>query len=169
MKINTVYKVSASMLVLFMNSHSALAEDDHRLDYLTVTIGYYDIFDDDDAIDFRVEYRPDSVIFIDHLKPWAGIEITSDASLWLGGGLLYDYPITDDWFVTPGFGAGYYAQGSSDLDLSNALQFRSQLEISYKFDNDSRAGVSFSHISNGGLSDDNPGTEVLSLSWSFPF
>lgn len=139
-------------------------------DQLVVGIGAYDILDNETALDFRAEYRPGSIVFLKRFRPFLGLELTSEGSLWAGGGLLYDWEFKPDWFLTPSLGAGFYARGSSDLDLENALQFRSQLEISYAYgDAGERVGLSFSHISNAHLGDDNPGTEVLSLSWHLPF
>ena len=131
-------------------------------------MGYFDILDDNGAADFRLEYRPNSPVFIDNLKPWAGLEVTTDGTIWAGGGLLYDWEFQENWYFTPSIGAGAYTEGSSDRDLDYPVQFRSQLEVSYEFDNNSRLGASFSHISNAGLGDHNPGTEVLGLYWHVP-
>lgn len=136
---------------------------------LLFAIGYYDVFDDQDGVDFRAEYRPNSVVFIDNLKPFAGIELTSEGSVWAGGGLLYDWNFKPNWYFTPSFGVGLYNHAGDDEDLDHPIQFRSQLEVSYEFKNKNRLGLSLSHLSNAGLGDDNPGTEVLSLSWSLPF
>lgn len=155
-----------------LTSTSALAQDNNLQlpeGLWQFSVGYYDVFDDEEAIDLRVEYRPDSVVFVENLKPFVGAEVTSDASIWVGGGLLYDWNFANNWYATPSFGAGLYAQGSSDLDLGHVIEFRSQLEVSYEFENETRLGVSLSHLSNAGLDDHNPGTEVLSLSYSFPF
>lgn len=154
---------------LALKAAKAADTDKAGRDLLNFAIGYYDVFDDEDAIDLRVEYRPASSVFIDNLKPWVGLEVTTEASLWIGGGLLYDWNFQDSWYLTPSFGAGLYAQGSSDLDLGHPIEFRSQLEISYAFDNDARVGLSLSHMSNAGLDSKNPGTEILSLSISYPF
>ena len=148
----------------------AFAEDIAHTDRIYFAVGHYDILEDTDAaFDFRAEYRFGTPVWIDHLKPWIGAEITSDTSAWAGGGLLYDWNFAPDWYLTPMFGVGLYAQGSSDLDLDHPIQFRSQLEASYEYNSGVRAGLAFSHISNAGISDDNVGTEVLNLSVSYPF
>lgn len=153
-----------------LTSTSALAQNTTLPEGLwQFSIGYYDVLDDEEAIDLRVEYRPNSIIFVDNLKPFVGAEVTSDTSIWVGGGLLYDYNFANNWYATPSIGAGLYAQGSSDLDLGHVIEFRSQLEVSYQFEDETRVGLSFSHLSNAGLDDHNPGTEVLSLSYSLPF
>jgi len=136
---------------------------------LQFSVGYFDAFGNDEALDLRVEYRPNSVIFIDNLKPFVGAEITSDVSVWLGGGLLYDWNVANSWYITPSLGAGLYAQGGSDLDLDHVIEFRSQLEVSYEFQDQTRVGLSISHLSNADLGSHNPGTEVVSLSYSVPF
>ncbi|MCF8495958.1 MAG: acyloxyacyl hydrolase [Alphaproteobacteria bacterium] len=136
---------------------------------LSFGIGYTDIFDDEDAVDFRVEYRPYRPLLINALRPWIAGEITSDFSTWAGGGLLYDWNVQDNIYVTPSFGAGLYAQGGSDLDLGHVVEFRSQLEVAYEFETRQRLGLSLSHMSNMGLDDHNPGTEALNLYWHVPF
>jgi hypothetical protein len=138
-------------------------------DLISASVGYFNVLDShDEAVDFRVEYRSGYDLW-NGIKPWAGIEITSDASLWIGGGALYNWEFTPQWNLTPSFGAGYYAPGSSDLDLGSPLEFRSQLELGYEFDTGNQVAVAFSHTSNASINDDNPGTEVLSLYWHKPF
>ena len=147
----------------------ATATDTTPAYHLNFAIGYYDVFDEQDGFDLRAVYRPNSVVFIDNLKPWAGLELTSQGSIWAGGGLLYDWNFKDNWHFTPSLGVGLYTDGGSDKDLDHPIQFRSQLEIAYEFENQHRIGLSLSHMSNSGLGDHNPGTEVISLNWSYPF
>lgn len=144
----------------------AYATEDDRLYF---SIGYYDVFDDEDGIDFRAEYRSAHDYFDIGIKPFAGIEVTSDASIWAGGGLYYDWAVAPQWFVTPSFGVGLYEEGDSDKDLDHVIEFRSQLEVSYEFENAERIGTGISHISNAGLSDDNQGVEIVNISYSTPF
>lgn len=137
-------------------------------DRFSVGIGYYDILDDEDALDLRLEYRPDHEYFW-NIKPWAGAEITSDTSLWAGGGLLADIDLTEKWVLTPSIGAGLYAQGSSDLDLGYPIIFRSQLEAAYKLTTGNRLGIAFGHFSNAGLDNENPGTEVFNVYYHYAY
>ncbi len=138
-------------------------------EYLSLGVGYYDILDNEGAVDFRAEYRTDIPVLVDNLNPWIGAEVTSEGSFWGGGGLLYDWQLDESWHLIPSIGAGLYAQGSSDLDLGNAIEFRSQLEAAYEFDTGQRAGLAFGHISNASLDSQNPGTEVLNLYWHVPY
>ena len=70
--------------------------------------------------------------------------------------------------VTPSFAPGFYDQGDSTLDLGHELEFRSQIEFAYRFDNRSRLGVAVSHYSNASIGDENPGTESAILYYSIP-
>lgn len=158
-----LFKFLLFVSVLSTPLYQAQAEES----LLSLGAGYYDIMDDDGAADFRLEYRSGHSYFW-HIKPWAGVESTSDASLWAGGGILADIPVTENVYVTPSFGAGFYARGSSDLDLDYPLQFRSQIELAYEFESNRRLGIAFGHISNASLGDHNPGTEVLNLYYHIP-
>jgi lipid A 3-O-deacylase len=141
---------------------------DTNVDYLSIGVGVWDITQDDDmATDLRIEYR-DGESLIWEIKPWAGLEVTTDGSIWGGAGILADLNITDNIYFIPSFGVGLYAQGSNDKDLDHPIEFRSQLEAGYQFDNDQRVGISFGHISNADLGDDNPGTEILNVYYHIP-
>ena len=136
--------------------------------FLALSLGYYDVFDEPDGVDARIEYRPQTNIIIDELKPWLGIEATSQGSLWGGGGLLYNLDISDKLRLTPSLGLGLYTKGGSDIDLDSLLQFKTQIEASYKLKSESRIGLSLSHMSNGSLGNSNPGTEVISINYQIP-
>ncbi len=146
-----------------------LPESEEAPDLLQFAMGHYDTFGDDKAVDFRIEYRSGKRVLLNTFQPWGGAELTSDASLWLGGGLLYNWNIAPDWTVTPSIGAGVYSQGESDLDLGFPIAFRTQLEVSYQYENGIRMGGHLSHLSNANLDDHNPGTEVMGLSLGYPF
>lgn len=148
----------------------ALAQESTSSDnqaLLSAGVGYYDIMDDDGAADFRLEYRSGHEYFW-HVKPWAGIEATSEGSVWGGGGILADIPVGESFYVAPSFGAGLYAQGGSDKDLGSAIEFRSQIEGGIKLDSGPRLGVAFGHISNASIGDKNPGTEILNVYFHIP-
>ncbi len=134
--------------------------------FLTLGIGYFDINRQvADAADFRLEYRHGGKVWI--FKPWVGVEATSDGAVYGAAGILVDVFFGRRVVVTPSFGAGYYEEGDG-RDLGHDIEFRSQIEIAYRFDDRSRLGLAFSHISNAILGDANPGVEILNLSYSVP-
>ncbi|MGF1627664.1 MAG: acyloxyacyl hydrolase [Alphaproteobacteria bacterium] len=134
--------------------------------FITLGGGYFDVVrGDNPAADFRLEYRSDLELWV--VKPWAGVEATSDGAFYLAGGLLADIYFGNRIVVTPQAGLGYYNNGDGP-DLGYPLEFRTGVEVGYRFDNRSRLAVGFSHISNADLGDSNPGTEILTLTYSIP-
>lgn len=70
------------------------------------------------------------------------------------------------WLLTPSFAGGAY-RGGGDKDLGHGVEFRSALELAYLLGDGSRLGLAVYHLSNGGLSRRNPGSESLVLTYSF--
>ncbi len=123
------------------------------------------------AIDFRAEYRfgTSLVSFIEpyaKLKPWVGAELTSDGATYGVGGILVDVPL-GPFVFTPSFGAGLYS-GGGGKDLGSPVEFRSMVELGYQFGNQSRFSVGYSHISNAGITQTNPGSNILSAYYHVP-
>tara|TARA_B100000131_G_C18009567_1_gene569902 strand:+ start:545 stop:1075 length:531 start_codon:yes stop_codon:yes gene_type:complete len=150
-------------------------------------VGIYDIkFDgssSDNATDLRYERRFNYTLFdigpaednFFYLKPFAGIELTSDNAYYFISGIYLEDNLGElasgdenNWHITPSFGLGYYDDGDGKK-LGNKIEFRTGLEFSYQLKNRDRIGVSISHISNANIGDKNPGVEIISLSYQKPF
>ena len=150
-------------------------------------IGIYDVkFDGSSsnyATDIRFERRFDNTLFdigpkednFFYLKPFAGIEVTTDSALYVLGGIYLEDNLgklltgnQNKWNFTPSFGFGYYDDGDGKK-LGNKLEFRTTLEMSYQLKNDDRIGISLGHISNANIGNKNPGVEIISLSYQKPF
>lgn len=155
---------AAAVLGTAMVATPAAADDP---DFLVIGGGWYDWNDDKDAIDFRVEYRSDFKA-LGVFKPWFGFEATSDQAVYALGGILVDLYFGRRWVLTPSFGAGFYTDGNGK-DLGHTIEFRSQLEFGYRFDDRSRLSLAVSHISNASLGDSNPGTEIATIYYHIPF
>ncbi len=152
----------ASVALLTFSPIAAKAADD----LIGVGVGYYDIFDEDEAADIRVEYRAGTPCLWE-IKPFAAAHITTDGALYGLGGLYADFELSPEWTLTPSIGAGLYSDGDGK-DLGHTIEFRSQLELGYNFQNGSRVSTGLAHISNASLGNRNPGTEILSLNYYFP-
>lgn len=159
---NRLYAFALCALIAAVAAPPARASED----LLVLGAGYYDVFDDNGAADFRIDYRWNNPLVLG-IKPFLGAEVTSDSAIYGLGGLYVDWGLAPHWYVTPSIGAGLYHEGSGK-DLGNGIEFRSQLEIAYEFETRHRLAAGISHISNAGLGDDNPGTEILSLSLAIP-
>ena len=159
MKINLLL---AAVALIALSPVTAKADES----MIGVGVGYYDIFDEDEAVDVRVEYRAGTPCFWE-IKPFAAAHITTDGALYGLGGLYADFELSPEWTLTPSLGAGLYSDGDGK-DLGHVVEFRSQLELGYNFQNGSRVTGGLAHISNAGLDSRNPGTEILSLNYYFP-
>ena len=176
-----IKKIFILLTIMFFSSYSL------GTGYDVYSIGLYDVkFDGgstNTATDFRFERRfdnslveigPESENFF-YLKPFVGLEVTSDSATYLLGGIYLEDNLgtlfvgeKSSYRFTPSFGLGYYDDGDGKK-LGNNLEFRTSLEISYQLKNNNRLGFSLSHISNANLGDKNPGVEILSLSYQIPF
>ena len=162
-----------TLLMLFGFSNSSFSgswENEGKVrsesNYLSFSIALFDFIQNNNtAIEGRAEFRFYRASI--PVKPLSGIMANSDGGLFLYVGLLYDIPVNSFLYVTPSFSPGLYYKSNSK-ELGFTLNFRSQLEISLKFENDFRFGISFNHISNGTLGNINPGVESLALSMHFP-
>jgi len=149
--------------------------------------GYYDLkFDgssNNEAWDYRYERRFDYSLFeigpgnyeFFNLKPFVGIEGTSDSAYFLISGVYLDDNAgtlligeSSNFLFTPSFGIGYYEDGDGKK-LGNPIEFRTTLEISYQLKSNNRIGLSLGHISNANLGTNNPGVEILNLSYQVAY
>jgi hypothetical protein len=150
-------------------------------------LGIYDVkFDGSsskNATDIRYERRFDKTL-VDigpeednffYLKPFIGIEATTDSAFYFMGGIYLEDNLgklligkENKWNFTPSFGLGYYDDGNGKK-LGNKLEFRTTLELNYQLNNDDRIGFSLGHISNANIGNKNPGVEIISLSYQKPF
>ena len=115
-----------------------------------------------------MEYRFSEANKIWIFTPFVGATATTDAATYGYAGVGVDIFFGNRWVLTPNFAAGIYGNGDGK-DLGHAVEFRSGVELAYRFDNYSRLGLSFTHISNAGLGERNPGVESLVLTYSVPF
>ena len=135
--------------------------------FLALSAGWFDINDDQGAAEFRLELRAPERWKLWIFTPMAGVMATTDGATYAYGGLGIDIFFGKRIVLTPSFAVGAYSEGDGK-DLGHVVEFRSAIELAYRFDDRSRLGLSFYHLSNASLDDDNPGTEVLSLTYALP-
>ena len=139
------------------------AEDDPP--FLAIYGGASDIFDDHTAAMFGVEYRTDFKDLI--LTPMVGGFVNTDGSAYGYGGVFVDFFFGKRVVLRPSFSVGAYEDGDGK-DLGGVLEFRSAVALDWRFDDRSRLGIEFSHISNASIYDSNPGMEILTVNYSIP-
>jgi hypothetical protein len=134
-------------------------------DLLSFGAGVFDFNHGWTSAAVQVEYSSKERFWIFH--PVAGVMGNSDMGGDIYAGVGIDFFVGDNWVVTPSFAPSLYWRGSSK-NLGEVLEFRSSIGVVYKFDDRSRLGVELFHLSNAGLDDHNPGTEVLLAKYSMP-
>ena len=177
-----MFKKILIIIISFIISFPLIAKG-----YDVFSLGMFDIkFDGsetDTATDLRYERRfenslieigPESENFF-YLKPFAGLEATSDSAVYFIGGIYLEDDLgtlftgdESNMIFTPSFGAGIYDDGNGKK-LGHNIEFRTTLEFSYQLKNKNRIGFSFGHISNANIGDKNPGVEILTFSYQIPF
>lgn len=136
-------------------------------DFLTIGAGFFDFNrQKDQGAEFRVDYRSDFKLW--HFKPFLTAAGVSNGMTFIGGGILLDIYFGRRFVVTPSFAPTWWRGKTDELDLGHGLEFRSQIEFAYRFDDRSRLGIAISHSSNASLGDTNPGTETLLVNYSYP-
>jgi len=135
--------------------------------FLSFGVGAFDFNrQKDDGVEFRLDYRSDYKLWV--FKPFLTAAAVSNGMSFMGAGVLIDVYFGNRFVVTPSFAPTWWRGKTNGLDLGYALEFRSQIEFAYRFDDRSRLGVAVSHSSNAYLSNTNPGTETLLVNYSYP-
>jgi lipid A 3-O-deacylase len=129
--------------------------------------GAFDIFDHpSEPLRFGAEYvsRPFSPWF---LTAGVGVTVLEGGANFAYVDLHKDCWIDPRWIFTVHFGAGLFHDGGGP-HLGSEAEFRTGLAITRVLGDHLRIGIGGYHLSNGGLSDHNPGTEVAVLLLAFP-
>jgi len=111
------------------------------------------------------EYRFGDVLWI--FAPFVGLMGTSAGAFYGYAGFGFDVNFGTNWVLTPTIAGGYWYRGGG-LNLGSWWEFRSGAELDYRFANRSRLGIAFYHLSNAGLTKENPGEEALLLVYTVP-
>ncbi|HVR97826.1 MAG TPA: acyloxyacyl hydrolase [Thermoanaerobaculia bacterium] len=118
---------------------------------------------------WEVRFAPRRFHLLSHfapkLSPIAGALATSRGALYAYAGLRWDLPLGEHWTLSPSWALGLYHREDGQ-DLGGPIEFRSGLELAYRLDARSLLGISLYHLSNGGLFDNNPGSESLLFLYS---
>ena len=163
---------SVTLLLFLLGVHVFIhAEEREEYATINITAGQIGILDDDvDGTQrYGLEYRFTSFAgpagF--RLIPAIGAARSNNGANFIYADLRHDFYLNSRWILIPSFGMGAF-NDSKEINLGNDLEFRSGVEIAYQFRNKMRAGIAIFHLSNGGISSQNPGTEALVFSVCIP-
>ncbi len=161
MKLGRVW--AAAVFAAALGLPAAARAEDSGL--LALGLGAFDFDHNQPAGEARAEYRFAQGLFF--LKPLVGVLGTNRKSFYGYGGLRIDLILAEHYVIMPVAAVGYYDKGSGK-DLGSHLEFKTGAEFAYRFEDASRLGLAFDHISNAGITRRNPGTESLLLMVSVP-
>ncbi|HEX7969067.1 MAG TPA: acyloxyacyl hydrolase [Stellaceae bacterium] len=163
LRIGTTAAIGAA-LALLLASPVAWAEDPALL---AVGLGVYDLEDHSQRqVQLRVEYRF-AEHFLSIVSPVAGALVTNRQSFYGYGGVRLDLAVGQHFVLMPVAAIGYWRRGNGE-NLGSGVEFKTGIELAYRFDDAARLGIAFDHISNAGLGLTNPGVESLLLVYSIP-
>ena len=133
--------------------------------------GSYDYDDDKTSTLYGLNYHLSNNTFrvfnLIDLNPLIGGFVTAKSATMLYSGFETNIG-QDTIYLNLSSSAGIYSNGDGK-DLGNALQFKSEVNLFYKLGKSSRVGLGSHHISNGGLSSVNPGTNNFYLIFNRDF
>lgn len=155
----------AGSMVLAAGQASAQVIRTDEPDFLVIGAGAFDINDDQTAGEFDVQFRVNTPLWI--FRPQVGMFVTTDSAFYAYAGLYTDLHLGDQFVLSPSFSVGGFHEGDGK-DLGGALEFRSAIELAYKFESKARLGVQIGHLSNASIYDSNPGEEFILLNFSLP-
>ena len=153
---------SAALALAVMAAGPASAQEG---EFLALSLGAFDINSDKVTTEGRVEYRMDEIGY--NVGPMLGVAFNSDASVYVYGGFFLDLDF-GNWVVMPNIAVGAYFEGK-DTDERFGFNFRSGVELAYRFANRSRLGIAIHHISNANLTGTNPDANSLVVTYAIPF
>lgn len=139
--------------------------------HLALEGGAFDIIpgnhkDSHTAAYFGAEYRLGD--FYSVISPFVGVQGTSDGAAYGYFGFGIDINFGPNWVLTPNAAAGIFERGSG-IKLGSWWEFRTGAELDYRLRDDTRIGIAFHHMSNAGLTKQNPGEESILAVYSIPF
>ena len=157
---NNFYIKILSVVILTLFSLTASAEEnvnEHQYNFYT---GNFDFSDEKQkAILVGFQHQNENLernTFIGNASPITGGFVTENSAAYVYTGIEWNYSIGDKMKFTPSFAPGIYHEGDGK-DLGHALEFKTEVQLSYSISESTNLGMSYNHISNASLGDKNPG------------
>ena len=152
------FKKLILLFVMLVLTKQVLANENSNHQYNFFT-GNFDFSDDKQAaLLVGLQHQNESLkrdTLIGNISPITGGFITENSAIYIYSGFEWNVDMGDLIF-TPSFAPGLYHEGDGK-DLGHVLEFKSEIQLSYKLSKDANIGFSYNHISNASLGDKNPG------------
>ena len=121
--------------------------------------GMFDFSDDKKRSTlFGIEHQDENLYrdtFLGRVSPVTGMMITADNAAYFYTGVEANLDL-GPFKLTPSFTPGIYSQGEGK-DLGHPIEFKSEVQLSMDLGESTNFGMSYNHVSNASLGDENPG------------
>ena len=160
-------KLSFIFFVIFIATKLFAADEvnnNHQLNFFT---GNFDFSDDKQkALLVGFQHQDENLnrdTFVGNVSPITGGFVTENSAAYIYTGVEWNVDMGGMTF-TPSFAPGLYHEGDGK-DLGHILEFKSEVQLSYKPSDESSIGVSYNHVSNASLGDKNPGANSYMINF----
>ena len=145
-------------LIIFLTATKLVASENNSHQY-NFFIGNFDFSDDkQSAMLLGFQHQNENLerdSIIGNISPITGGFITENSAAYIYTGFEWNVDMGGLMF-TPSFAPGLYSKGDGK-DLGHVLEFKSEVQFSYKISKSSSLALSYNHVSNASLGDKNPG------------
>ena len=161
MKTNTfnTFLFTAIVMLIFLplQADESISINDHQYNFYS---GNFDFSDQKQkAILLGFQHQNETLereTFLGNVSPITGGFITENSAAYVYTGVEWNYDMGSKMTFTPSFAPGLYAEGDGK-DLGHILEFKTEVQASYKLSDTTSFGASYNHLSNASLGDKNPG------------
>ena len=151
-----IFILGATLLATNLLADETINKNGQQLNFYT---GNFD-FSDDKQSSYLIGFQHQDEnlnrdTFVGNLSPITGGFLTENSAAYIYTGVEWNVDMGGLIF-TPSFAPGLYHEGDGK-DLGHALEFKSEVQLSYTTTDTSSFGISYNHVSNASLGDKNPG------------
>tara|TARA_Y100000741_G_scaffold50975_1_gene34932 strand:+ start:411 stop:902 length:492 start_codon:yes stop_codon:yes gene_type:complete len=153
-----------TFIIIFFVITSSNADSGNKWSFYA---GMFDFSDDGKRSNlFGIQHINENLYresFLGTLQPVTGAFFTADNAAYIYTGFQIPYN-SGSFTFTPSFTPGLYREGNGK-DLGHVIEFKSEIQITFKISSDSEIGMSYNHISNASLGDKNPGANSYMINF----
>ena len=155
-----VKKIFCILILLFISINLVTADEEISKEHqFNIYTGNFD-FSDHKQKAFLVGFQHQNEnlnrnTFLGNISPITGGFLTENSAAYFYTGIEWNVDI-GGLVLTPSFAPGFYHEGDGK-DLGHALEFKSEVQLSYSTSERTNFGISYNHVSNASLGDKNPG------------
>jgi lipid A 3-O-deacylase len=157
---NKLYIRILSIIFLTLFSQTVSAEEnvsEHQYNFYTGNFDFSDNKQKSILVGFQHQNENlERNTFLGDASPITGGFVTENSAVYIYTGVEWNHAIGKKIKFTPSFAPGIYHQGDGK-DLGHALEFKTEVQLSYSISESTNLGMSYNHISNASLGDKNPG------------